>query len=120
MYKKLSIFAMLLIFISGFSFAQPRMMSPQERAKNLQERLKLNDAQTQNVVQIYTKSDSVISEKFNDGSLSQSDRFTFIRSAMDSTNAKIEALLTNDQKTEFQKYLEERRSRFNRRNDNQN
>jgi periplasmic protein CpxP/Spy len=120
MYKKLSLSALFLIFVSGFIFAQPRMMSPQDRAKNLQDLLKLNDDQTQKIVQIYTVSDSIMSEKFNDTTLSRSDRRTFMRSNMDSTNAKIEALLTDDQKAGFQKYLQERRDRFNRMRDNQN
>lgn len=120
MYRKLSMLALVFIFVSGFSLAQPRMMSPQDRAKNLQERLKLNDDQTQKIIQIYTESDSVMSEKFNDSSISRDDRRAFMRSMRDSTNAKIEALLTNDQKTEFQKYLQERRSRFNRQGNSPN
>jgi periplasmic protein CpxP/Spy len=122
MYKKLFILFGIFLFFQGFAAAQSRMnrMNPQERAKVLQDSLKLNDQQTQEVANIYAQSDSMMSEKFNDSTLSRADRRAFMRSMMDSTNAKIESVLTDDQKAEFQKYLQERRDRFNRMRDNQN
>ncbi len=118
MYKKIFLpILFVLIFAFTFCNAQYRR-TPQERAQNLKSRLNLTDEQTQKVTGIYQWADSVRSARMNDTSLSRSNIRETMRGTMDSVNVKIENVLTSDQKAEYQKFLQERRRRFQRNNDN--
>lgn len=108
-------FVLFLTFSFNFCNAQYRR-TPQERAQNLQTRLKLTDQQTQKVTDIFQWADSTISTKMNDSSMSRMDRRELFRSTMDSANVQIEKILTDDQKAEYQKLLQQRMNRFHMRN----
>lgn len=101
-------FIMLIISISVLN-AQPRRRTPAERADTLKVHLKLTDAQTSKVEAIYKESDTKLQEAFQNGF----DRDQF-RAIMDTTNTKIEKLLTDKQKDAFNKLLQERRNRMRR------
>lgn len=75
------------------------MAKPEDRAKQLQTQLKLTDDQTAKVTAIYTAQAAKMDSLMKSGS---QDRSAF-RPMMEATNAKIKALLTDEQKTEFDK-----------------
>lgn len=118
MYKKIFLPGFfVLIFAFTFCNAQFRR-TPQERAQNLKSRLNLTDEQTQKITGIYQWADSIMSANMNDSSMSRMDRRELFRNTMDSSNVQIEKILTDDQKAEYQKFLQDRRHRFQRDNNN--
>ncbi|QKJ28953.1 hypothetical protein HQ865_04020 [Mucilaginibacter mali] len=78
-------------------------MKPEDRAKAMQTALKLTDDQTAKITAIYTaqtaKQDSIM--KANNGD--RQAAMGAMRPMREATNAKIKALLTEDQKAEFDK-----------------
>ncbi|MES2277959.1 MAG: hypothetical protein V4592_18165 [Bacteroidota bacterium] len=104
--KKLMLVCCFVIGATAMSFAQGggrQMPKPEDQAKQLQTALKLTDDQTTKITAIYavqaTKRDSMMKAANGD--------FASMRPAMtamrDAANAKIKALLTDEQKTEFDK-----------------
>lgn len=99
----------------AMSFAQGgggMRMKPEDQAKRLQTQLKLNDDQTTKITAIYTaqaaKIDSLMKAANGD--------FSSLRTTMgpmrEATNAKIKALLTDEQKAEFDKQQAAMRNRM--------
>jgi protein CpxP len=100
--------------------AQPQrgggvMMSPEERAKQLQERLKLTDEQTAKITKIYQASQNEFSEKMPE---LMGDR-EGMRKAMGEMTEKndkaIEKLLTKDQTKKYAEVKKEREEMMQRR-----
>lgn len=114
--KKLMLVCGLVIGAVTMSFAQGggggMRMKPEDQAKRLQTQLKLTDDQTTKVTAIYaaqaTKMDSLMKAANGD--------FSSMRTTMgpmrEATNAKIKALLTDEQKTEFDKVQAAMRNRM--------
>jgi Spy/CpxP family protein refolding chaperone len=112
--KGASLFAVgvLIIMFGNALQAQPRMrMSLDERMKALTEQLTLTKVQADSIRKIYQQTDSLRTKLFESR---QGDR-SAIRDAMqkmqDSTDAKIEKLLTKEQIEKFNKIKQERRQR---------
>lgn len=105
-----------LLFVSQFAWSQGQgrgmMMTPEERAKLLQERLTLTDEQTAKVAKIYEASQKKAMEMM--GSF-QGDREA-ARKAMQEMQAKtdkeIEALLTKEQLKKYEAFKKERMQRM--------
>lgn len=103
----------VILLITMFSFiislavvAQPRF-TPQERLKMLKERLSLTDEQSAKVEKILINSDK---EMKNLRDAENQDRTEF-RKIMENSNQEILKILSDKQKTEYNKMLEERRNR---------
>jgi protein CpxP len=110
--KKLMLACCFVIGATAMSFAQGgggrgMGMKPEERAKQLQTQLKLTDDQTTKVTAIYavqaTKMDSLMKS-------ANPDRAAF-RPIMEATTTKVKALLTDEQKAEFDKIQAARMNR---------
>jgi Spy/CpxP family protein refolding chaperone len=87
-------------------------MSPEDRAKNLQTQLKLNDDQTAKITVILktqaTKRDSIRNAANGDRDAMRAAMMPL----MQATNTQIKAVLTTDQAAAYDKMMEERRARF--------
>lgn len=112
--KKILLVCCFLIGISAVSRAQGGGMrrSPEERAKQLQTQLSLNDDQTAKITAIYkiqtAKMDSV-------RTAANGDRQAMMQAMMPmmtSTNEKIKAVLTVDQAVAYDKIVKERMDRM--------
>jgi protein CpxP len=112
--KKFLLMCCILLGITAVSRAQGGggRMSPEDRAKQLQTQLKLNDDQTAKVTAIYkaqaTKRDSI-------RTASNGDRDAMMKAMMPlmtSTNTQIRALLTPEQATAFDAAMKERMDRM--------
>lgn len=109
--KKLMLVCCFLVGATMMTFAQGRQMrSPAEQAKMLQTRLKLTDDQTSKVTAIFTTQAAKRDSLMKVGA----DR-SAMRPLRQEANTKIEALLTDDQKTEWKKMQEEMRARMGNR-----
>ena len=114
--KKLMMICALLFSVITYANAQQgggRMGgTPEERAKRntdqLVEKLKLNDDQKTKVLAIYTEQNAAMAKAREAGDV---DRDKMMKMMAD-TNTKVEALLTDEQKTAFKAYLEERRKQM--------
>lgn len=110
--KRYLLLIIALLFTSlQLSYAQMRF-KPEDRLKNLQERLNLTKAQSVKVEAILKK----VGEKMNNLPDDRTERWQKVRSIMDETNKEIEKILNKDQVKEFNKMLEERRNRMPRNN----
>ena len=106
----------LLVFVSGTSvWAQRMQVSPEERAKRLKDSLALNDDQLAKVVKIYQDVDKKRREIFDSGSDDRQAMMQSMRSLTDTTDVKIEALLTDTQKTKYGDMKKQRQERGMRR-----
>jgi Spy/CpxP family protein refolding chaperone len=111
------VFALLLVQQMAWAQGQGRgmMMSPQERAQQLKERIALTDEQTAKVAKILEESQTKMMEMM--GSF-QGDREA-ARKAMQEVQAKqdkaIEALLTKDQLKKYEELKKERMQRMQQR-----
>ncbi len=100
-----------VVLLTATAFSQPRRMSPTERTNDLKAKLELTAAQTDSVRAIYEVADSTMRAVFQSAGGDRSamrDRMMAIR---DSTDKKIELLLTGTQKEKFAAYKKERDAR---------
>ena len=103
-----------LLIIIAFLFTSLQITNaqfqfkPEDRLKNLQERLNLTKGQSVKVESILKKA----GEKMNNLSDGGPERWQKVRSIMDETNKEIEKILNKKQVKEFNKMLEERRNRM--------
>jgi protein CpxP len=112
--KKILLMCCFLIGISAVSHAQGGGMrkSPEDRAKDLQTQLKLNDDQTSKITVIYkdqaTKMDSVRTAANGDRSAMRQA----MAPMMKATNDKVKAVLTPEQATAYDAWMKERMDRM--------
>ena len=121
MFKKTSLLAVLLILgFSSIYFAQGMgRMTPEERAKQLTEQLKLDKNQTKKVEAIMKKSQEEMMKIFeNGGGFGDPATREKMMKLRQESNDKIMKLLNDDQKTEFKKIIEEQRKRMEERRQN--
>lgn len=117
--------ALCLIFTASFlqrASAQGMMRSPEERAKQLKEQLKLDDEQVKKVEGIFKSVQEKMQEAMGSA---QGDRDAMRKTMTDmmaKTDKDIEALLTKDQKKKYDEFKKERddrlKSRMRERRDN--
>ena len=94
------------LILAGSITAQSRL-TPQERLKNLKDKLNLTEEQSVKVEKILTSSDKEMQELRKSNNM---DRAKF-REIMEKSDNEILKVLNDKQKTEYNKILEERRSR---------
>ncbi len=99
--------------ISAVSFAQGRMQrSPEEQTKQLKEEVKLSDEQSTKVLAVFTAQaktrDSIRTASNGD----RQAMMQAMRPMMESTNAKLKAILTPEQYATYEKAMAERRQRM--------
>ncbi len=103
-----------------FSFiaiaAAQNMPSVQDRVARLKDRLSLTDQQAAKVDSIYT----VAQDSVQNITATGQDRWQAMREIMTNANNEIEKILTDTQKTEYEKFLQERRSRMRSRPNSNN
>ena len=108
--KNLLLFAaFVLLFAVGVN-AQGRF-SIKDRVDQMKQRLSLTDEQTAKVDSILTAQ----MEQARSLDVTGPERRDAMRKIMADSNAKIDSILTDSQKVEFQKMLEERRNRMQNR-----
>lgn len=117
--KKIGFTALVLIFFSSFGITQPRNMNPEEIAKRqttqLKEELNLNADQEKKVYEVNLESMkkmSVLREKMRDGNGGFEGMREKMMEIREEQNKKIKEILTAEQWTKYEKYLEERRSQM--------
>ena len=91
--------------------AQGMQISPEQRTQRLKDSLALSDTQTKDVLKIYQVMDTRRQELFSSGTEDREARMQAMRSLRDSTDARIEALLTPKQKTKFEEFKKQRAQR---------
>ena len=112
--KKLLLMCCFLVGITAVSRAQGggQRKSPEDRAKDLQTQLKLNDDQTAKITAIYkaqaVKMDSVRTAANGDRDAMRSAMMPLMKS----TGDKIKAILTPEQATAYDKMMQDRMDRM--------
>jgi hypothetical protein len=99
----------IILMIIAISAQAQMRMTHEERLKQYQERLKLDDKQTKSVDSILKKSEEKIKAIDTDD---WTERREAMMKIMDDTNSKIEKLLNATQKVELKKMIEERKARM--------
>jgi Spy/CpxP family protein refolding chaperone len=88
---------------------QHRHFDPQRFAAHLGQRLSLSSDQVAQITPILTARQQQMQTLRADASLSEQDRHTKAHAIMQDTNTKIEAVLTDPQKQQFEQMLAQRR-----------
>jgi len=115
--KKLLMICGLLFGVVTFSHAQEggrKMMSPEERAKKqterLAEKLKLSDEQKSKVLAIYTEQANAMNKEMQAHQADRKARFAEMNATRAANDAKIEAVLTPDQKKAYEALKADRKA----------
>jgi periplasmic protein CpxP/Spy len=93
--------------------SQHRNFDPSQFAARLGQRLSLSSDQVAQITPILTARQQQMQTLRADASLSEQDRHTKAHAIMQDTNTKIEALLTDPQKQQFEQMLAQRRQHHN-------
>jgi hypothetical protein len=98
-----------------------QMRSPEERAKQLTERLKLTKDQEKKIENIYQKQQEKMQKivQQGDGFRDPSNREKMMK-LREESNSEIMKLLKKDQKEEFKKFMDEQKKRMEERRKNRN
>jgi periplasmic protein CpxP/Spy len=92
------------------SGAQHRNFDPAQQAARLSKRLGLNSDQVAQIQPILADRQQKVQTLRADTSLSQQDRHTKVHAIMQASDSKIEAVLSDTQKQQFEQMLVQRRS----------
>ena len=87
-------------------------MSAEERTKMLTDSLSLTAVQADSVLKIYKESDAERQKMFSSGEGDRQARMEAMRSLAEKTDAKIEGLLTAEQKAKYDEMVKQRQSRM--------
>jgi Spy/CpxP family protein refolding chaperone len=93
---------------------QHRDFDPSQFAAHLGKKLSLSSDQVAQITPILTARQQQMQTLRADASLTEQDRHTKRHAIMQDTNSKIEAVLTDSQKQQFEQMLAQRRARHNR------
>ncbi len=89
-----------------------RQADPQREVNRLAKKLNLTDDQKNQIVPILTDRQQQMKSIHEDSSLSAQDRRAKMRSAMEDSDAKIKAVLNDDQKQKYEQMQQQRRERM--------
>ena len=103
-----------IVVMAVAATAQPRMVSPEDQAKQLKEQLKLTDKQTEDVTKILTEQREKARKLREGGEMGPEMRDAFMKIA-EETDKKMMKVLNEDQQKEYKKIQEERRQARGRR-----
>ena len=118
MKQHIALFVASVLLLCGATMqasAQRQMLSPEEQTKRLTDSLSLNKDQSAKVLAIHQDVDKQRQEIFNANSGDRDAMRTAMRSLMDKTDTKIEALLTAKQKTRYEEMKATRMQRWQNR-----
>jgi len=108
----------LLVGVAAVSAqAQPMRMSAEQRTQMLKDSLQLTKDQSAKVLEIYQLMDKERAKLMESGPSDRQARWESMRSLMDTTDTRIESLLTAEQKAKYQFLKQQRmqrRGRFQR------
>jgi protein CpxP len=123
--KKLLMICGLLFGVITLTHAQDggrKMMSPEDRAKKsterLAEKLKLTEDQKAKVLAIYTEEATSMSKNMQQDNTDRKAKREEMKAARVANEAKIEAVLTNDQKKAYEAMKAERKAAMEKRGAN--
>ncbi len=89
-----------------------QMMSVDDRVKELDKQLSLNDDQKKQVHDILQDQHDQMGQLMQDSSTSRQDKMTKMRSIHQASNGKIRDLLNDDQKKKFDDYLQKQQQQM--------
>jgi len=105
----------LALLFAGVSvspvLAQRMRLSPEERTQQLKDTLGLNEEQAGKILAIYKDADKQRQQLFDTAPDDRDARMAAMRSLGEKTDAKIEALLTPEQKAKYQEIVKQRQQR---------
>jgi hypothetical protein len=108
----LSIAVLLLAGSLSLSHAQQGMRAtPEQRVARLKDSLALSEAQVAQLLPIYQESDKKREAAFAAAGDDRDARMAAMRSVMDSTDTKIESVLTDSQKAKYEDMKKQRMQR---------
>ena len=108
----LSIAVLLLAGSLSLSHAQQGMRAtPEQRVARLKDSLALSEAQVAQLLPIYQESDKKREAAFAAAGDDRDARMAAMRSVMDSTDTKIESILTDSQKAKYEDMKKQRMQR---------
>jgi hypothetical protein len=108
----LSIAVLLLAGSLSLSHAQQGMRAtPEQRVARLKDSLALSEAQVAQLLPIYQESDKKREAAFAAAGDDRDARMAAMRSVMDSTDTKIESVLTDPQKAKYEDMKKQRMQR---------
>jgi hypothetical protein len=113
MQQKVFSFILAGVFATGLALAEPQQQrrGPEHRMEMLSKRLNLTADQQSKLQPIISERQQQIRAIFQDSSLSREDRMAKIKAIRRDSNAKIEALLTDQQKQNFEQLQQQMRQR---------
>ena len=97
--------------LASTASAQMMRISAEERTQQLKDSLSLNDEQVKKVLVIYKDTDEKRKEIFATGSEDRQLRTEAMRSLAEKTDAKIEEVLTPEQKVKYKELVKQREQR---------
>ena len=102
----------VLVLAGSLSHAQQGMRAtPEQRAARLKDSLALSDDQVAKLLPIYQESDKKREVAFAAAGDDRDARMAAMRSVMDSTDTKIESILTGSQKAKYEDMKKQRMQR---------
>ncbi|MDP3441490.1 MAG: hypothetical protein Q8T08_01400 [Ignavibacteria bacterium] len=107
-----NVFVILVVLFSSVLINAQNRVSPQERTKQLAEQLKLDEDQTKQVEEIFTRSQEKIMEIVQSGGMGDPSTREKVMQIREQSNEEIMKLLNDTQKEEFEKIIEEQRNRM--------
>jgi Spy/CpxP family protein refolding chaperone len=108
----LSIAVLLLAGSLSLSHAQQGMRAtPEQRVARLKDSLALSEAQVAQLLPVYQESDKKREAAFAAAGDDRDARMAAMRSVMDSTDTKIESVLTDSQKAKYEDMKKQRMQR---------
>jgi periplasmic protein CpxP/Spy len=100
--------------------AHRRQADPQAQVNRLAKRLNLTDDQKSQILPILTEREQQMKSIHEDTSLSQQDRRAKMRTLREDSDAKIKAVLNDDQKQKYDQMQQQRRERMQQHRQDQN
>lgn len=98
---------------AGMAIAQRQMPTPQQRVERLKDSLKLSDEQSAAIVRIYQDADQSRKALFDSANAGDRDaRMAAMRGLSEKTDARIDSLLTPDQKVKYGEMKKQRQQGF--------
>jgi protein CpxP len=126
MKKQLASFALCIIFGAGLAVAAPlpqeapatapagHRADPNQQLRRLTKRLNLTSEQQNQLLPILTEQQQQMAALRSDSSLSAQDRHAKARALREDSNSKIEWVLSDSQKQQYEQMRQHRRQRENK------
>lgn len=101
----------IVMCLSASAVAQGMRATPEQRTQRLKDSLSLNEKQVAKVLDIYKELDKKRQDLFSGAGEDRQAMMQAMRTLMDSSDAKIDRLLTPAQKTKFDELKKQRQQR---------